>query len=182
MILGASAVASATEADSAWNNNVELGVVKTNGNTQTLTLNSALKTVHDGNRWRETINAGANSSSDRNQTTAEKYAASVQADWKITDRDYLFLRVGFESDRFAGFKRRFSETAGYGRDLIKTDTFNWNVELGGGARQSWLTDRTKKSEAIARSASSIAWTISDSAKLTEELSTEGGGPAGPRNP
>jgi len=166
--------ASATEAESGWSNNVELGAVKTNGNTQTLTLNSAAKLAHNGKRLRDTIKASANNSSDRNATTAEKYAVSLQEDWKITERDYLFVRYGFESDRFAGFSRRFSETIGYGRDLVKTDQFSWNLELGGGLRQIQFTDQSRKNEAIARAASALSWEISESAKLTQEFSTEGG--------
>ncbi|WP_072660352.1 DUF481 domain-containing protein [Mariprofundus micogutta] len=164
----------AEESEDEWNNNVELGAVKTNGNTQTLTLNSAAKLVHNGKVLRSTITGSANNATNNNATTAEKYAASLQEDWKITEADYLFVRLGFESDRFAGFRRRYSETIGYGRDLIKTDHFSWNIELGGGLRQSQFTDRSKKNEAIARSASNMSWDISESAKLTQDLSTEGG--------
>ena len=174
MTLAAPVSVLAEEAGSDWSNNVELGAVKTNGNTQTLTLNSGAKMVHNGADLRTTITGSANNASNNNATTAEKYAVSLQEDWKITVDDYLFLRLGFESDRFAGFRRRFSETLGYGRDLIKTEDFSWNIELGGGLRQSQFTDRTKKNEAIARSASAISWNISDSAKLTQNFSTEGG--------
>jgi len=170
----ASASEAASKSDSGWSNNVELGAVKTNGNTQTLTLNSAATLTHDGPHLRDTIKASANNSSDRNATTAEKYSISLQEDWKITERDYLFVRIGFESDRFAGFKRRFSETAGYGRDLVKTDRFSWNLELGGGLRQILFTDQSRKNEAIARVSSTLGWEINESARLTQEFSTEGG--------
>ncbi|OIO67479.1 MAG: hypothetical protein AUJ57_11245 [Zetaproteobacteria bacterium CG1_02_53_45] len=174
LILVAATSASAEDAESNWKNNLELGAVKTNGNTQTMTLNSALKMVHDGANLRETLTASANNSTSKNTTTAEKYDASLQEDWKITERDYLFFRLGFESDRFAGFRHRFSETAGYGRDLIKTEDFSWNLELGAGLRQSRFTDRTRKNEAIGRAASNIGWNISESARFTQALSTEGG--------
>ncbi len=173
-LLISSPLAYAEEKTGTWKNNIELGAVLTSGNTKTLNVNAKLKSVNDGESLRDTITGSANNSSDRNQTTAETYKASLQEDWKITERDYLFLRLGFESDRFAGFKRRFSETMGYGRDLIKNDQLQWKVELGGGLRQSHFTDLTKKNEAIMRSATALKWKISDSATFTQDLSTEGG--------
>ena len=174
LLIIASPLAYAEEEASNWKNNIELGAVLTSGNTKTLTMNSKLKTVHDGKYLRDTITGSANNSSDNNQTTAETYKASFQEDWKITERDYLFLRLGFESDRFAGFKRRFSETMGYGRDLIKNDLLQWKIELGGGLRQSHFTNLSKKNELIMRSATALKWKISDSATFTQDLSTEGG--------
>lgn len=159
---------------SSWENNIELGAVRTAGNTQTMTLNSQLKISHNHKKIRSTVSGSANNASDKNATTAEKYTASIQEDWKITPRDFIFFRGAFESDRFAGFRHRYSETMGYGRELIKSPTFDWRFELGGGLRQSQMTNLTKHNEAIMRSATMMAWQISDSAKLIEELSTEGG--------
>ncbi|ATX81057.1 putative salt-induced outer membrane protein [Mariprofundus ferrinatatus] len=164
----------AEEEASAWKNNVELGAVQTSGNTQTLTVNAKAKSVHDGEIVRSTLTGSANNSTDRNRTTAETYKASLQEDWKFSERGYVFGRLGFESDRFAGFRSRFSETVGYGRDLVKTDALLWKFELGGGLRQTRFTDRTKKSEAIIRSATGLNWKVSDSALFTQEISTEGG--------
>jgi len=164
----------APDEDSAWKNNIELGAVQTSGNTHTTTVNAKLKSEYENDDWRTTITGSALNSTANKATTAEKYDGSLQEDWKMTERDYLFIRFGFESDRFAGFKRRTSETVGYGRQLIKTDNFNWKAEIGGGLRQSKLTDKTSTSEAIARAATNAAWQFSESSKLTEDMSTEGG--------
>ena len=164
----------AEEEPSNWKNNVELGAVQTSGNTKTLTVNAKLKSVHEGDTLRETVTGSANNSTDSNTTTAESYKASLQEDWKFSERGYLFARGSFESDRFAGYSRRFSETAGYGRDLIKTDDLLWKFELGGGLRQTQYTDRSKKSEPIMRSATGVNWKVNDSATFTQDISTEGG--------
>ncbi|PIZ37981.1 MAG: hypothetical protein COY36_07625, partial [Zetaproteobacteria bacterium CG_4_10_14_0_2_um_filter_55_20] len=105
----------AEEAHGGFSNNVELSAVQTSGNTKTLAVNTKGKSVHEGEKTRQTLKGSANGSSNNNQTTAESYQASLQEDWKITERDYLFCRFSFESDRFAGFKRRLGETVGYGR-------------------------------------------------------------------
>jgi putative salt-induced outer membrane protein len=166
--------AHAVEEHSAWKNNIELSAVQTSGNTKTLAVNTQGKSVHEGDTLRETLKGSANGSTDNNQTTAESYKASLQVDWKVSELDYVFSRFGFESDRFAGFKRRLSETVGYGRNLIKTDDLLWTLEVGGGMRQIRYTDLSKKNEAILRSATDVKWKINDTATLTQDLSTEGG--------
>ncbi|MDX8406995.1 MAG: DUF481 domain-containing protein [Mariprofundaceae bacterium] len=158
----------------AWKNNIELGAVQTSGNTHTTTVNARLKSEYENDNWRTTITGSALNSTANKATTAEKYDASLQQNWKFSVRDYLFARFSFESDRFAGFKRRSSETVGYGRQLIKSDSFAWKAEIGGGLRQSKLTDKTSTSEAIARAATNAAWQFSESSKLSEDLNTEGG--------
>jgi len=164
----------AEETHAGFSNNVELSAVQTSGNTRTLAINAKGKSVHDGESTRETIQGSVNNSTDNNKTTAEAYKLSAQEDWKVSDRNYVFFRLGFESDRFAGFKRRLSETTGYGRDLIKTDTLNWKLEAGGGLRQINYTNRTRKNEAILRSATNVKWNINDTATFTQSISTEGG--------
>lgn len=164
----------AEEQPGGWKSNVELGAVQTSGNTQTFIINAKGKFVHEGIKLRDTIIGSANNSTDNNTTTAESYEASWQEDWKISERDYLFVRYGFQSDRFAGFRRRTSETIGYGRDLIKTDTIHWKGEIGGGLRQIQYVDRSKKSEGVLRSATGLNWKVNDSATFTQDVSTEGG--------
>jgi putative salt-induced outer membrane protein len=157
-----------------WKSDVELGFVQTGGNTQTQNLNAKGKVVGDGDEFRTTLEATALNSKDGKATTSEKYSASLQEDWKMSKYDYLFGRIGFDTDRFGGFKRRIRETVGYGRDLIKNDKFHWKAEIGGGLRQSTLTTNEKTNETIARASTGIKWKINDAATFTQDLSTEGG--------
>ena len=163
LLMPAVAVAADIEATNQWKNSSELGALQTSGNTRTLTLNAKTRISHTGRYLRDTFEAGAHAAMDHNNTTAEKYSASLQEDWKISERDYLFVRFSFNSDRFSGFRRRTSETIGYGRDLIINDGFKWNVELGGGLRQSKLTNKTSNNEGIIRGATRAQWQIVDSA-------------------
>jgi len=161
--------------DPSWKSNVELGAVQTSGNTHTLTVNAKVKSIYDSDDWRATIAGNAINSSANNATTAEKYDTNIQGDWKFSQRDYLFMRLGFESDRFTGYKQRTSETIGYGRQLIKTATLEWKSDIGGGLRQSKLVNKASITDAIVRAATSAAWQFSESSKLTEDINTEGGG-------
>jgi len=157
-----------------WKTDLELGFVQTGGNTQTQTVNAKGKAVGDGKEFRTTIEGAALSARDGKATTAEKYSASIQEDWKMSEVDYLFGRVGFDTDRFGGFKHRIRETAGYGRDLIKNETLHWKAELGAGARQTSLTTNEKQNETIGRASTAVKWKINDAATFAQELSSEGG--------
>lgn len=172
LILVPSAVAS--ESNGPWHSEVELGFVQTGGNTQTRTLNTKGEAVRDAETWRTTLKAAALATSDRQATTAEKYSASLQQDYKFSERGYIFGRFGFETDRFDGFTRRLSETLGYGRILFNSDAINWKFEIGGGARQTTYTNLTQKNEMVGRSLTEIKWEINDASSLTQELKSEGG--------
>jgi len=162
------------EEPKSWKSDLELGFVQTGGNTQTQTLNAKAKVVWDAEEFRSTVEAAAMSSKDGKATTAEKYSASIQEDWKMSETDYLFGRVGFDTDRFGGFKRRLRETVGYGRELIKNDELHWKAEIGAGARQSTSTANQKTNEIIGRVSTAVKWKINDAATFTQELSSEGG--------
>lgn len=168
------ASANASENTGFWKTELEIGFVQTGGNTQTQTVNAKGKAVGEDDKFRTTIEGTALSAKDGKVTTTEKYSASIQEDWKLSELDYLFGRVGFDTDRFGGFKRRLRETLGYGRDLIKEETLHWKAEIGVGIRQTTFTTNQKKNEAIGRASTAIKWNINDAATFTQELSTEGG--------
>jgi len=174
ILVFAGTAAAAEESKGFWKSDLELGFVQTGGNTQTRTLNSKGKLVGDGESLRSTIEGSAINTTDKKTKTAERYSASIQEDWKFSERGYLFGRLAFDTDRFGGFKRRLSETVGYGRDIIKRDDLTWKMELGIGARQTTLIPAARKNELIGRSATAIMWKISESAIITQDLNTEGG--------
>jgi putative salt-induced outer membrane protein len=160
--------------EGVWKSNLELGYVQTGGNTQVRSLNTKGKMINDGKSFRTTAEGTALNTTDKSVTTAERYSASLQEDWKFTEYDYAFIRAGFDTDRFGGFKRRISETLGYGRTLLKQDGLDWNIELGSGARQTTLTSNKKTNELIGRVASNLKWKINDNASFIQEFKAEGG--------
>jgi putative salt-induced outer membrane protein len=162
------------EEPKSWKSDMELGFVQTGGNTKTQTLNAKGKVVWDGDAFRTTVEATALSSKDGKLMTSERYTAAIQEDWKISEIDYLFGRIGFSTDRFDGYKRRVRETIGYGRDLIKNDDLHWKAEIGAGLRQTTLVTNVKENDAIGRGATVVVWKINEAATFTQDLSTEGG--------
>jgi len=163
-----------TDEKQRWQHMVELGAVQTSGNTHTVTVNTKAKSIYASQFWRTTVAGNAVNASANQLTTAEKYSASFQEDWRITARDYFFLRADFDSDRFAGFARRFTESVGYGRQWIDAKDFLWNGEVGGGFRQVYWTSGLSTFETIARIATDIDLQLSEATTFTQDITSEGG--------
>ena len=161
-----------------WKGNAELGFVQTGGNTDTSSLNLKGKGIYDGEEWRTTAEAAALQSKDTGTTTSEKYTFSVQEDWKLMESGYLFVRFGYEQDKFGGYNSRMNETVGYGFDILKEADMTWNAEIGGGARQSEDTAGVKTSDSIVRASTVFNWKISDTTAFSQTLSTEGSSKGG----
>ena len=164
--------------DGVWQSNVELGFVQTGGNTQTQTLHSKAKSVRNDDVIRTTLEGSALNSSDKKTTTSEKYSASLQEDWKFSEKDYLIGRLSYSADRFAGIKSRYTESIGYGRDLIAHETLKWNGEIGAGMQQSTLIPSKHTNDPIARAATALKWDIQKGSIFSQVFNTEGSGKNG----
>lgn len=166
--------ATSVMAENEWKGEAELGLVSTTGNTETQSLNVKMKAVNERDRWRHKLRFESLYGESANTTTAERYFASAETNYKLSELDYVFGIVNYEADRFSGYDYRASEAVGYGRRVIKQENLTLDLEAGPGARQSKRDDGTKTSEALLRLSGSLAWKINDHAALTEDLSSEVG--------
>lgn len=175
MLFAATSVMADT-APSGWKANAELGYVSTGGNTETESLNAKAKGEIDRESWRHTLALEALKTSDQDTTTAERYAANLESNYKLgeTKKNFLFVMVNYEDDRFSGYDYRVTEAIGYGRRVIETPKLILDLEIGPGARQSKLDSGDTDSETMVRGAAKLGWNVSDTSKFTEELSTDVG--------
>ncbi len=157
-----------------WAGSGELGYVATTGNTDTSTLTARVGLVYERDRWRHSLGLDALKAEDDSETTAERYFAAWQSDYKLTEQNYLFGRLTYEDDKFNGYEYRSTETLGYGRRVIDTEDMSLDLEIGPGARQSKPEDASVENELILRLAGHYAWQVSDNAKFTQELSADVG--------
>lgn len=165
---------SAAAADS-WKGDAELGILATNGNTKTKNITAKGQAVNERDLWRHTLKAEILNSSDTGVTTAERYNASGKSDYKLTEKSFVFGLLTYENDRFSGYDYRTTETLGYGRNIIKSDNLNLDLEAGLGARQSKVTDTGDKlNEGLLHLAGNLGWKLSDTSTFTEELSSDVG--------
>jgi putative salt-induced outer membrane protein len=164
---------SAAEAASTWTGGAELGMVITGGNTDTRNINAKANVENDRDKWRHSGSIEAVNTSDEGGTTSERYLAQVKADRKLGEYNYLFGLAVFDTDRFAGYSSRTSETLGLGRRMLSQDDLTLDLEAGVGARQTEATpsgDRTD--EMLLRGAGNLGWQISKSASLSEALTVD----------
>lgn len=158
--------------DTVWAGSGELGYVATTGNTDTSNLTAKLGLVNERERWRHSLGLEALKSEDDGETSAERYFAAWQSDYKFSEKAYMFGRLSYEDDKFSGYEYRTTETVGYGRHVLNTDTMKLDLEAGPGARQSKLETGNTENEMILRLAGRFAWQISANAKFTQDLSAD----------
>ena len=174
------AMAEDAPADKLWSGEVTLNYSESSGNTNATNFAGKSKAVREGTEWRNTFKLeGDNETSDDadgNQVrTAEKYFASAKADYKVTEKSFLFGLLEYTDDRFSGYDYESSVTFGYGRQLIENDHHNLKADIGPGYRRSKLESTGDiEEEGIVRVGALYIWTINDAATFDEDFSTEVG--------
>ncbi len=160
-------------ASADWKGEAELGYVKTGGNTDTASLNAKAKAEQELDKWRNILTIEALNNSTDGLTTAERYFASGQSNYKITERGYFFGFLGYEGDRFSGYDYRATANIGYGHRVVQNDKVTLDLEVAPGARQSKIkTPDETENEFTVRGALKLLWNVSKTAKFTEDLTTE----------
>lgn len=187
IILAASLLSLSNLAFSAdWTSNAELGVVLTSGNTETQTSNAKINFIREVEKWKNSASVEALGSSttdiatDIKTTTAEKYSANLQSNYKFNPDDYMFGAGSYDDDRFSGYEFQAIVSAGYGRNLVKTAKHSLNVEAGPGMRfakvspDPLLGHIPSDDEAIVHFAANYAYQITDSSKFTQDILVDSG--------
>jgi len=159
--------------EQGWKGDIELGYVKTSGNTDTTAAILKLAIRGGYTDWvHEFISRGYHATDTGNTT-----AANLMAQWRSNyvlrrEIDYLFGLVRYDNDRFAGYKLRMTEVGGYGYKIIKQENFRWAAEAGVGGQQTTRTDGEQNNEGIVRLGTWLDWNISKTSIFTYNLFTE----------
>lgn len=169
--------ASAQE-DGNWKGETELGVLITSGNTEETNIKGRLGLIHEVETWRNTGEFRTNYSETDDETTSEKYLASLETDYKFSENQYWFLRGSYEDDRFSGYDFESSVTTGYGNRVWNSgDRSFLELSVGGGYRYNKLAmvnaqGEDTEEEAIARLAAQFDYALSENSLFRQKLSTE----------
>jgi putative salt-induced outer membrane protein len=126
----------AIPAQAQWTGKAELGFLQSAGNTEATSANTRLDLTHEGSLWRNHFFIGALYSENAEFTTAERYEARYQADYKINDRLSWFAALRGEQDRFSGFAYQATASTGASYQLIDSPTTRLDASLGAGYRRS----------------------------------------------
>ena len=163
------------EEKSPWTSSVELGFIRTTGNTETQT--SALKAdvVYEVEKWRHSGHAEGYGQESEDATTgetvvsAERYELSGKSDYKFTEHDYAFGQIKLKKDRFSGFEYENSLSLVYGRKAIKQYNIELDLEIGHGMRFYKPDIGESQDEAFLVLAVKYWWAITGNSKFTQDL-------------
>ena len=158
-----------------WAGTGEFGFVSTSGNTESEALNARLNFVRTQERWRHRFSATALSTSEDGIKDNERYTLEIQSDRALNTKSWLFGSFRWDADKFGTYDPQMSFTAGYGRQLMKSENHELIGEIGAGYRK--LEERisgASSSEAIVRFLLDDAWQIWSTTLWTNRLLVESG--------
>jgi len=187
----ASAIAQDEEkaVEQGWTGTGEFGFVSTSGNTETVALNAKLNFILQQERWRHRFSGTALKTSEDGVTDNERYTMEVQSDRRLSEKSWLFGAFRWDADKFGSYDPQQSLTAGYGRQLMKSEKHELRGEIGAGYRKMTETEQDTEvptppvelpdtdkttSEAIARFLLDDSWQVFKTTLWTNRLLVEAG--------
>lgn len=171
--LGLSSVAWAQD-EGPWEGKVSLGYLSSTGNSENLSVNASAEVAYTSGNWQHIATATAIGAQEDKETTSESYMATWKSEYNLSEDSYVYGRLRWHKDKFSGYDQQITETFGYGRRLLQTDTQLLKAEVGIGLRQSDLRDGTAEDETILRGALDYEWQFSETAEFSQDVNVESG--------
>jgi putative salt-induced outer membrane protein len=97
-----------------WKGQGNAGFSDTAGNSNSTGVTAGLNLTREGLAWTHAAIANVDFQRDSGKETRGRYLASYQSNFRFSDRLYVLGLVSWESDRFAGFDSRTTESLGLG--------------------------------------------------------------------
>lgn len=145
--LVATAAVAQVKADDQWRGTTGLAAAYTSGNSDTsslaLTADFAKANVVDKISLGGSYNYARSRANDVRTTTADRWTLQGQYDYNLTQRTFVFGRLGGEGDKLIDLNWRTAVAGGAGYKLIDTDQHSFNVFGGiGYSRDRYDTVQT----------------------------------------
>lgn len=150
-----------------WTGSGEFGAFFTSGNTDNTGIALGLNFTKESLRWKHQFKGFVDYQQQNDVTTAQRYFAGYEGNYKISPRFYALLTLSYESDIFAGYDTRFSESLGLGYKVIDSPKVQLGLEAGPALRQTQFTDDTSESGFAFRAAGNFLWKITPTLEFTE---------------
>lgn len=152
-----------------WEGKGELGGSISTGNTQEQGIALGLELEKDAPRWWHSVDATVDVKREDRELTKERYFVSLATQYKLTRRAYVVGVLWGESDRFAGYYSRFSESLGLGYRLADGPTFKLRVEGGPAMREANYIETGAEQSGSFRAAEYLSWKLDARNEFTERL-------------
>jgi putative salt-induced outer membrane protein len=169
------ALVTSLPATAQWKGKGEVGIVFARGNADTDTANVKLDTSREVDRWKHSFGVAALRAANDGVVTAERYGASWQSDYKLSDRSFWFGGLRYEQDQFSGFDYQASLSTGYGYKFIDTERTKFNGQAGVGYRRLKLLPTGRiETGAIFRGDLKFEHALTDTTKIIDTFVIEAG--------
>ncbi len=152
----------------------EFGLVATSGNTDNSTTNGKFKLSDDTENWFHDFSLDIVNAKTDGVKTAERYFLNAKSNYKIDDKQFMFVGLSHDIDKFSGFDYQTTFTAGYGRKIYDTKTFKLSAEIGPGYRISKFDSGGSEKEAIFHLGVKSLYVVNEFSSFNADLSVDSG--------
>lgn len=167
-------------ADKSFDLAAELGALITTGNNDSTSLLWKIHAKHELEKWRLKYSFESLFKRDEvddddgsyTKTSAEKYLFNAEANYEFSKNESIIAFIGSDHDRFGAFRSVTSAVVGYNFRAIDGSLVTWDLNVAPGYTFIENNDGESDSAPVLRGASSLSWTVSSHAKLTQNLSVE----------
>jgi putative salt-induced outer membrane protein len=135
----------ARAADAGWQGKGEAGIVLARGNTDARTVNLKLAMSEESGDWKHALEIAALRAANAGVTSADRYMAGWQSDYRINARAFGFGGLRYENDKFSGFDYQASVSTGLGYKFYNTEKMQLSAQVGVGYRRLQETATGKAS-------------------------------------
>ena len=135
ILAGSLFVLLAASAHADWKGKGEAGIVFARGNTEADTINLKLAMSDEVGDWKHSLEMAALRATSDGVTSADRFMAGWQSDYKIDDRTFAFGGLRYERDRFSGFTYQATASTGVGYKFYDTDRTKLSGQAGAGYRR-----------------------------------------------
>ncbi|SMF70227.1 DUF481 domain-containing protein [Allosphingosinicella indica] len=159
-----------------WKGSVELGGSRSTGNNDILGLYGAVNLERTGLDWRHKLNGRADFQRNNGVTTAERFLASYQPNYRLDPRLYAYGLAQYEHDPFLGFDNRYTLGAGMGYSVIAKPNIKLDLEGGPTLRLTDPVLEPSTTTVAGRASLDFAWKVSPTLQLKQvgAIYVEGG--------
>ena len=138
-------------------------------------LNLAAEITYESEIWRHRFGASALKSENNGDTTAKRYDLGEQSDYKFNEKSYFFGALRYDHDDFSAYKDQATVSAGYGRQILDTETQKLKLEAGVGYRSSTVAETGESQDGlIFRGLAEWTWQMTASTSLGDRFLVEAG--------
>lgn len=124
-----------SSAHAEWKGKGEAGLVFARGNTESNSVSAKFGMADEDAQWKHALDMAVLYVTADGDSTANRYNAAWQSNYKFSERSFMFGGVRYEKDHFSGFNYQASVTTGGGYKFLDSDKVKLSVQAGVGYRR-----------------------------------------------